>query len=103
MKLLFEYRFVILVVLAIILYAALEWQKFKTQAFALMLQAKDLAKDLILKSGNAQMEWVIKRAYQFMPKTLTIFITEARMRILVQYLYNKGKDYIDDGKINNSI
>lgn len=103
MSLLFEYRFILLVILVIILYAVFEWQKFKATCYNLMLQAKDLAKDAILKSGDQQMEWVIKKAYQFMPKALTVFITEQRMRILVQYLYDKAKDLLDDGKLNGSI
>jgi len=103
MKLLFEYRFIILVVLAFILYAALEWQKFKSQAYILMLQAKSLAKDAILKSGSQQEEWVIKKAYQFLPKKITMFINEQRMRSIVHYLYVKAKDYVDDGEINNSV
>lgn len=100
---LLEYRFIILVVLVVILYAAIEWQKFKTQAYALMLQAKSLAKDAILKSGHQQEEWVIKKAYQFMPRKITIFISEERMRKIVHYLYNRAKDLIDDGQVNNSI
>lgn len=103
MKLLFEYRFIIILVLAIILYAALEWQKFKTQAYALMLQAKSLAKDAILKSGLQQEEWVIKKAYQFLPGRITVFLNEQRMRKIVHYLYVRAKDYVDDGEINNSI
>jgi len=103
MKLLFEYRFIIAVVLIVVLYAVFEWQKFKAKCYNLMLQAKDLAKDAILKSGDQQMEWVIKRCYQFMPKSLTIFISEARMRILIQFLYDKAKDLLDDGKLNNSL
>ena len=103
MKLLFEYRFIILIVLAVILYAALEWQKFKSQAYALMLQAKSLAKDAILKSGHQQEEWVIKKAYQYLPRKLTIFLSEQRMRKIVHYLYVRAKDYVDDGEINNSI
>lgn len=99
----FKYRFIILVILAVILYAALEWQKFKTQSYALMLQAKSLAKDAILKSGAQQEEWVIKKAYQYLPKSLTIFLSEQRMRKLVHYLYVKAKDYMDDGEMNNSI
>ncbi|MBU3146911.1 hypothetical protein [Clostridium sp. CF012] len=98
MKLLFEYRFIIMVVLAIILYAALEWQKFKSQSYALMLQAKSLAKDAILKSGSQQEEWVIRKAYQFLPKKITLFINEQRMRNIVHYLYNKAKDFTDDGE-----
>jgi len=101
--LLFEYRFIIILFLAVILYAALEWQKFKTKAYALMLQAKSLAKDAILKSGHQQEEWVIRKAYQFLPKKITLFINEQRMRSIVHYLYVKAKDYVDDGELNNSI
>ena len=100
---LFEYRFIILVVLAVILFAILEWEKFKSQAYALMFQAKSMAKDAILKSGAQQEEWVIRKAYQFMPKSLTIFLSVQRMRRLVHYLYIKAKDYVDDGEMNNSI
>lgn len=102
-ELLFEYRFIILIVLAVILYAALEWQKFKAHSYALMLQAKSMAKDAILKSGHQQEEWVVRKAYQFMPKSLAIFLSEQRMRRLVHYWYVNAKDYVDDGEINNSI
>ena len=100
---LFEFRFIIMIVLAVILYAALEWQKFKTISFALMLQAKSKAKDLILKSGKKQEDWVVKKAYQYLPRKITIFINEQRMRRIIHYLYVRAKDYIDDGEFNNSI
>ena len=99
---LFEYRFIILVVLAVVLFAILEWQKFKTVVYALMLRAKSLAKDLVLKSGEKQEDWVVQKAYLILPKKITIFINEARMRKIVHYLYVKAKDLADDGKLNNS-
>lgn len=99
---LFEYRFIIMVMLGVILYSALEWQKFKTQAYALMLQAKRLAKDEVLKNGDEQVEWIIKKSYQFLPRKLTIFISEKLLRKIIKYLYSKLKDYIDDGKMNSS-
>lgn len=103
LNILWEYRFIILVVIATVLYAALEWSKFKTQLYALMLQAKRLAKDAVLKSGDEQVEWVIKKAYQFLPARITIFISEDLMRKIVKYLYSKLKDFIDDGELNNSL
>ncbi len=103
LKIIWEYRFVILVVLAVMFYAALEWQKFKSTCYSIMLQAKSMAKDAILKSGCQQEEWVIKKAYQFLPKKITIFLNEERMRKLVHYLYIKCKDFVDDGEMNNSI
>lgn len=103
LKLLLEYRFIILIVLAVIMFAALEWEMFKSKAYALMLQAKRLAKDEVLKNGDEQVEWIIKRSYQFLPRKLTIFISEDHMRRLIKYLYEKLKDYIVDGQIKNSI
>jgi len=103
MKLLFEYRFIILVVLAIILFAIVEWQKSKGILYALMLQAKSMAKDWVLKSGKKQEDWVVVNAYKFLPKKITVFINKERMRRLVHYLYHKAKDLVEDGEINNSI
>lgn len=100
---LFEYRFIIIIVLAIVLYAILEWQKFKTKAYVLMLQAKSMAKDLVLKSGDQQEAWVINKCYIFMPPVITKCISKERMKIIIHYLYAKSKDYLDDGKLNSSI
>ena len=102
MKLLFEYRFIIAVVLIVVLYAVFEWQKFKTILFALMLQAKDKAKDFILRGGQAQETWVIDKAYKFLPSRITYFIDKGKMRKIVHYLYVKARDKLDDGKINGS-
>lgn len=99
---LWEYRYVIVVVAVAILYSAFEWKSAKEKAYALMLQAKSLAKNLVLNSGKEQEDWVVKKAYEYLPKSITIFITEEKMRKLIQYLYNKAKDYLDDGTINNS-
>jgi hypothetical protein len=67
-----------------------------------MLQAKSLAKDAVLQSGEQQFEWVIARAYQYIPSSLKLFLSEDMVRKMVRWLYSKGKDYLDDGKLNNS-
>jgi hypothetical protein len=100
---LWEYRFFIILALAVVLYAITQWKEFKSRAYALMLQAKRLAKDAILKSGDEQVEWIIKRAYQFLPKSIMAFISEDRLRKIIKWLYDKAKDWIDDGRINGSI
>jgi hypothetical protein len=102
-RFIWEYRFILLVILAVFFYAIFEWQRFKTKAYALMLQAKSLAKDAILKSGDQQVEWVIKKAYQFLPRRYTVFISDDLMRKIIFKLYHSAKDYLDDGQINNSI
>ncbi|CAM2938986.1 hypothetical protein HAHI6034_05830 [Hathewaya histolytica] len=102
-NLLWEYRFIIVLLVSIVLYIVLEWEKFKRVSYGVMLQAKSLAKDKILKSGKQQEEWVVKKMYQFLPKALTVFISDEVMKKIVHFLYVKGKDYLDDGKLNNSI
>lgn len=101
--LIWEYRFIIVIVVAVVLYALLEWEKFKSGAYALMLQAKRMAKDAVLNSGAQQEEWVVKKAYQFLPRSITIFISEEVMRKIVHYLYVKAKDKLDDGQLNGSV
>ncbi|MCM8711266.1 hypothetical protein M2651_09510 [Clostridium sp. SYSU_GA19001] len=97
-----EYRFVLVIAAALGSYAFAEWNGFKAKSYALMLQAKSLAKDAVLKSGDEQVEWVIKKSYQILPKRWTILISEELMRKVVFFLYHKAKDYLDDGEINNS-
>lgn len=98
-----EWRFVIVLIVAMVVFAIAEWNKFKAIAYGVMLQAKRQAKDAVLKSGKEQEEWVVKQMYQFLPKPLVTFISEELMRNIVHYLYIKAKDYLDDGKLNSSI
>ena len=103
LSILWDYRFIIMVLVALGLFTMFEWQKFKALAYSAMLKAKSLAKDAVLKSGAQQEEWVVKKLLQLLPRTWVIFISEDRLRKLVHWLYHKGKDYIDDGKLNGSI
>ena len=102
-ELLWEWRFVVVFIVAFILWAILEWEKAKSILYALMLQAKRKAKDAILKSGQEQEEWVVRKALQFLPLSLKIFLSEDNIRKIVKWLYQKAKDWLDDGKLNNSI
>ncbi|MDT8717839.1 hypothetical protein IAI10_14315 [Clostridium sp. 19966] len=98
-----NYKFILILILILVLYAACEWQSFKAKLYSLMLLAKSLAKDAVLKSGDEQVKWVVDKAYVFLPKRITIFISEGMMEKIVFYLYHKAKDYLDDGKINGSV
>lgn len=99
---LYEWRFVIVLIIAVILYAIFSWTNFKSVAYAVMLQAKSLAKDTILNSGKEQEDYVVKKLYVLFPKLLS-FVQEKHVRQVVHYLFIKGKDYMDDLKINGSI
>ena len=101
---LYEWRFVILIfVFAVSFLILLGWHRTKVLLYQLMLQAKRMAKDAILKSGQEQEEWVVKKALQLLPFSLRVFLSEDTIRKIIKWLYHKAKDYADDGVINNSI
>lgn len=101
---LWDWRFVIAVIVAVIIYAIAEWNNFKTLAYQTMLRAKSKAKDKVLTSGKEQEDWVIKSLYTILPARVRAFIGEPEaLRPVVHWLYGKAKDLLDDGKLNDSI
>ncbi|MBS7527835.1 hypothetical protein KHM83_14215 [Fusibacter paucivorans] len=100
---LMDYKVWIVVVLAMITIIIFEWQQFKVLTYQLMLQAKILAKDFILSSGEAQETWVVEKLYAILPHALAALMTKTMLRTVVAYLYHEAKDYLDDGMMNNSI
>lgn len=98
----YEYRYLIVAGIAIIVIALLQWEKTKTTVYNVMLRAKDLAKDKVLSCGREQEDWVVAKLKLILPKPITIFLGEDMLRTLVRFLYGKGLDYLDDGKFNNS-
>ncbi|MCF8017858.1 MAG: hypothetical protein K9L62_00535 [Vallitaleaceae bacterium] len=97
-----DWRFVILLAITTIFKAITDWQGFKTKLTGLMLQAKDKAKDGILKSGQEQEEWVVRMALQMLPETWKKFMSEEKLRFLIKKLYNSAMDMLDNGKIDKS-
>lgn len=97
---LWEYRYIIIAAI-IAVYYLVEWQRSKTILYALMLQAKKMAKDLILKTGKEEEDWVIKKAMIFLPATVKIFLNENIVRAIVHELYHALKSYSDDVKTDN--
>lgn len=102
-QILWEYRYVIIVAVALVAVFIFERQRAMTILYALMLQAKRLAKDAVLSSGQEQEDWVITKAKVLLPKWVLVFLPDERLRVFVRFLFAKLKDYMDDGQINNSI
>jgi hypothetical protein len=102
----FEFRYVITVVLALIVYAIFNWQKTIKLVRSGILWAKshalEMARDAVLLSGQAQEDWVVSTVYPLLPLPAKILISEALFRKIVQRTYRGMKDYLDDGKFNNS-
>lgn len=101
--LVWDWRFVLAIVLGIVVYAVADWKNFKIKAYQLMLDAKSLAKDQVLKSGQEQEDWVVEKLYAVMPTKFKVFISEDLLRKIVYKSYHLAKDIIDNGKIDNSI
>lgn len=78
-------------------------QWIKEKVYTLMLLAKKLAKDQVLATGAAQEEWVVNALYILLKKLKIPFVTKESLQPLVDKLYKKAMDYLDDGKLNNSI
>ena len=99
---LWDWRFVILFILAAIVWLVFNWQKAKIMAYNGMLRAKSLAKDWVLNSGQEQEDWVVERVYPCIPATIRLFMNRDAFRTFVRWLYRIGKDILDDGELNNS-
>ncbi len=91
-----ENKFYIVVVIAALTSGLYEWNKTKSILYGLMLQAKRLAGDLVLNSGREQEEWVLEKAYLYLPKGLSFMIPREIMRSLIAYLYSSAKEYLEE-------
>lgn len=100
---LWEYRYVIAALLAIILFAIFNFEKAKVVAYNGMLRAKSMAKDAVLNSGQEQEDWVVDHIYPYLPIGFKLVVNKNLFRKFVKWLYQMGKDWIDDGKMNQSI
>jgi hypothetical protein len=101
-QLLWEFGSVILLIAAAIIFGILQWQKAKITLYALMLEAKSLAKELVLKSAKEEEDWVVDKAYEFLPKIVSIQMSEEAMRNMINKLYSKSKYYSEIGNIKNN-
>jgi hypothetical protein len=77
-------------------------EKLKKEIYSFMLNAKQRAKDGVLQNAQEQEEWVVKMALQNLPKSWVIFLSEAKLRKIIFYLYRDAMDWADDGKFNVS-
>lgn len=98
-----EYRFVIVVCIAFVIFSLFEWESTKSKLYAFMLQAKILSKDAVLSTGQEQEDWVVEKTYIILPQFLKIFISKELIRQTVKRLYDQAIDYLIDGEKDNDI
>ena len=104
LNIVWDYRYLLLwVILAVITCITMGRQWVKAKVYTLMLLAKKLAKDQVLATGAEQEEWVVNALYLVLKKLKIPFVTKEGLQRLVDKLYKKAIDYLDDGKFNNSV
>lgn len=101
-ELIWEYRYVVILILGAVIYSILEWNSVKGKILNAIVAAKDMAKNKILHGGKAQEDWVVNRVLLILPLRVKLILSEELLRKIIRYLYQKSIDLIDDGKINNS-
>lgn len=100
---LWDWRFVIVLAIAFLIWCIFDWQRAKSAIYQLMLLAKSKAKDALLSSGQDQENWVVEQVWKYLPLKFKIFLSEETIRKIIRWLYKQAKDKLDDGSINNSI
>lgn len=106
MTIAWEWRFVLVAVVMLLIYSIAEWKKVKKILTVNIIKARELAKEFVLESGQEQEDWVVERVYAILPMTvlavLTPFGGKAALRKLVKIVYYQLKDYLDNQKFDKS-
>ena len=96
-----EYGYMIWWAVMLIFYAIFEWQNLEKKVHEAILNAKRMAKDGILKSGQAQEDFAVDHFYPLLPTRLRMFVTKEQFRKLVKWIYKQAISMleVDDEKI----
>lgn len=86
-----------IILILLIIYAILKiCDKFRTKVYKLFIEAEKH-----IKSGN-KMEYVVNNIYMYLPRIITIFINEKSLTWIIQKMFDKVKDFLNDGKFNGN-
>ena len=78
-----------------------QWARLRASAYKLILEAEKVIRGT--KRGQDRLEYVLDRLYCLMPTWLQFFVSEESLREKLQEWFEHLKDYLDDGKKNQSI
>lgn len=76
-----------------------QWTKVREFAYKSMLLAERTFGD---ENGKIKFDFVVRIVYKNLPVWLKPFIKEEDIRKLIQRWYDKAKDFLDDGMLNES-
>jgi hypothetical protein len=98
---LWDIRYILVIIVFLILFALLDWNGFKNKISQLMLAAKQMSKDGVLKNGEEQAAWVATQVYMLLPARYRLLNKAVVVKIIV-WLYKQAMDYMDNGKLDGS-
>ncbi len=68
--------------------------KFRSKVYQLFIKAEKVAKK------GQKMDYVVSNLYDYLPRIVTIFISEKGLRWLLQKMFDVVSDFLNDGKVN---
>lgn len=77
------------------------WEQLRAGTYKLVLEAEKVITGT--KRGQERFEYVFKRLYLLVPTWLQFFVSEELLREKLQAWFIELKDYLDDGKKNQSV
>lgn len=97
----------VIVVISLVFYKDMTINWLKNEISLLMLGSEKINRKNLELKGEQLMEMVVATTLKILiprlPFWIQPFISEEYIRNIAQLLHDKAKDYIDDGKLNNSI
>lgn len=77
-----------------------QWTKIREFAYQAMLLAERTFGD---ENGKIKFDFVVRIVHKNLPIWIRPFINEEDIKRLIQSWYDKAKDFLDDGQLNDSV
>lgn len=77
-----------------------KWEELRSDAYVLILQAE---RAWGKRDGNKKFKFVLDTLYAKLPWILILFVDEDVLSDSIQYWYDELKDYLDNGKLDDSV
>jgi hypothetical protein len=79
---------IIVAVIAAILFAIFDWQRFKKRVLELIFYIEEQARKKAIATGREKFEWVAENGYQYVPAWAKLFVSEAAFRLIIQKVFD---------------
>lgn len=82
-----HYWGIIVVVLALGLWALLDWKDFRQHVAGAIVYVEKHAEELALASGPDKHQWVVDQTWPVLPAWLKVFVTKERYDLIVEAIF----------------